>query len=210
MYAIGSCPTHLISLGNNNHNSGSTGYVRARTQQSKAPNPIRQILDSGWWMWCSHGDNEIISLSLHFGSTLNTTSWAPFVEEEEEVPCKGLLHKVEALSRTVVGPAWRIPHPLQGASSLDWGPVKDSCRAWVKNPAPLARGFFTRLRPCQGQAYSSCNIELLMWLYFIICTIINLTHIIDFAIENIDACPLRKWSHWTTNPQNGSQWTSTH
>jgi hypothetical protein len=171
IYAIGSCPTHIISLGNNNHNSGSTGYVRARTQQSKASNPIRQMLDSGWWMWCSHGDNEIISLSLHFGSTLNATSWAPFVEEEEEGPCKGLLHKIEALSRTVVGPGWRTPHPLQGASSQDWGPVKDSCMAWVKNPTPLARGFFTRLRPCQGQLY--CVIYLYMFMCMCIYVFIH-------------------------------------
>jgi len=26
------------------------------------------------------------------------------VEEEEEGPCKGLIYKIEALSRTVVGP----------------------------------------------------------------------------------------------------------
>jgi hypothetical protein len=85
------------------------------------------------------------------------------VEEEEEGPCKGLLHKIEAMSRTVVGPGWRIPHPLQGASSQDWGPVKDSCRAWVKNPTPLARGFFTRLRPCQGQLYC------VIYLYMFVC-----------------------------------------
>ncbi len=101
IYAIGSCPTHLISLGNNNHNPGSTGYVRAHTQQSKASNPIRQMLDSGWWMWCSHGDNEIIYLSLHFGSTLNAQLLG--------------LH------------------------------------LWRKKKKALARGLFTRLRPCQGQ-----------------------------------------------------------
>jgi hypothetical protein len=57
----------------------------------------------------------------------------------------------------------RRRRPLQGASSQDWGPVKDSCRAWVKNPPPLARGFSTRLRLCQGHLYC------VIYLYMFVC-----------------------------------------
>jgi hypothetical protein len=77
-----------------------------------------------WWQ------RDNLSLTPLRLNTECTTSWAPFVEEEEEGPCKGLLHKIEALSRTVVGPGWRTPHPLQGASSQDWGPIKDNCIVW--------------------------------------------------------------------------------